>query len=51
MEFYPSEAEAKGYSIATKAVMSIDKISATGWRPAYSFEDALKRTYLILKNG
>ncbi len=47
----PSEAEAKGYSIATKAVMSIDKISLTGWKPAYSFEDALKRTYLILKNG
>ncbi|MBQ6244052.1 MAG: NAD-dependent epimerase/dehydratase family protein [Bacteroidales bacterium] len=44
----PSEMEAKGYSIATKAVLCTKRLSDLGWESSYSFEDALGRTYKIL---
>ena len=46
----PSEIEARGYSVATKAILSSDKLSMLGWRASYSFKDALQRTVDIL-NG
>lgn len=45
----PSETEAKGYSIASKAVMSYTRLEKAGWKPIYSFEDAIQRTIDILK--
>lgn len=44
----PSDAEANGYSVATKAVLSTERLSDLGWKSSYSFEDALRRTYRIL---
>lgn len=46
----PSEVEAKGYSVATKAILSTDKSRKLGWEASYSFKDALQRTIIIL-NG
>ena len=46
----PSETEAKGYSIATRAVLSTEKTSKLGWVASYHFREALKRTYAILCN-
>lgn len=46
----PSVIEAKGYSVATKAVLSSDKLRKLGWMASYSFKDALQRTIGIL-NG
>lgn len=43
----PSDTEAKGYSIATKAVLSTSKLSGLGWTAAHSFSDAVRRTLLI----
>ena len=44
----PSEIEAKGYSIATKAILSTSKLSKLGWNASFMFGDALKRTLSIL---
>jgi nucleoside-diphosphate-sugar epimerase len=44
----PLEVEAKGYSIATKAILSTDKLSKLGWTASYSWREAIKRTYCIL---
>ena len=44
----PSDTEAKGYSVATKAVLSTDKLASLGWSPHYAFQDALERTCRIL---
>lgn len=46
----PSETETKGYSIATRAVLSTEKTSKLGWIASYPFREALKRTYTILCN-
>jgi nucleoside-diphosphate-sugar epimerase len=46
----PSEKEAKGYSVATKAVLSTEKIAGVGWRPDYSFKDSIERTLRILSS-
>jgi len=45
----PTETERKGYSVASKAIMSTDKLKELGWLGKYSFEEAVKRTVLILK--
>ena len=44
----PSEAEAKGYSVATKAILSTDKLSKLGWTSSYPWREAIERTYRIL---
>ena len=45
---YPTQHEAKGYSVACQAVMSNDRLRELGFKPFYSFVDAVKRTLLIL---
>ena len=45
----PDENEIKGYSTATKAVMTSDKINGLGWKPYYNIEAGLPRTLNILK--
>lgn len=45
----PSEAEKKGFSIATTAILNNDKLLSLGFVPQYSFEDAIRRTIEILK--
>lgn len=47
----PSETEAKGYSIAAKAVLSTNKLREMGWTASRSFPEALSRTYSILHNS
>lgn len=47
----PSDVEAKGYSVATKAILSTSKLSALGWTSIRSFEDAARRSFNILKEG
>lgn len=46
----PSESEAKGYSIATQAILDNTKLKDTGYRPAYNFKDAVERTITILRD-
>ena len=46
----PSESEAKGYSIATQAILDNTKLKDTGFRPAYNFRDAVERTITILRD-
>lgn len=45
----PSETERKGYSVATTAILDNTKLKAMGWKPIYSFADAVKRTIEIMK--
>lgn len=45
----PSETERKGYSVATKAILDNSKLKAIGWKPRYSFKDAVKRTIEIMQ--
>lgn len=47
----PSETEAKGYSVATKAILCTDKLAGIGWESSYSFEEALKQTLRIISLG
>ena len=44
----PPDVEAKGYSVATKALLSTEKLRKLGWASSYSFNEALKRTLVIL---
>lgn len=44
----PSEAEKKGFSIATNAILSTEKLLAIGFEPHYSCNDAISRTIKIL---
>lgn len=45
----PSDTERKGYSVATNAVLSTDKIKSLGWIGRYTFEDAVERTISVLR--
>ena len=47
----PSEVEAKGYSVAMKAILSTDKLSSLGWNVARSFSEAINRTFSILHDS
>lgn len=46
----PSESEAKGYSIATQAILDNKKLKNTGYRPVYNFKNAVERTITILRD-
>ena len=45
----PSEAERKGYSIATQAILDNSKLKTLGFIPNYEIKDAIYRTIEILK--
>ena len=45
----PSDTEARGYSVASKAVLSTTKLSSLGWTKKHDFSDAVKRTLSILR--
>ena len=46
----PSDAEKKGYSIASRAIMDNTLLVESGYTPHYSMEDAIRRTIVILKD-
>lgn len=46
----PSEVEAKGYSIAVNAILDNTKLLKLGWKPMYSFKDAIERTLKIIED-
>ncbi len=45
----PSSTESRGYSIATKAILSTRKLRALGWEAKYDFQSAISRTLKILE--
>lgn len=45
----PSESERKGFSIATQAILSNDRIKNIGFEPMYEMKDAVYRTIEMLK--
>ena len=45
----PSDVEAKGYSIASYAVLDNGKLKRLGWVPRYSIEKAIRRTLTPLQ--
>ena len=45
----PDATEQAGYSTATKAIMTSDKVKKLGWRSAYTMKEGLARTLQILK--
>lgn len=45
----PDATEQAGYSTATKAIMTGDKIKELGWQAAFTMEEGLSRTLKILK--
>lgn len=46
----PSETERKGYSTATTAILDNSRLKSIGWKPMYSFKNAVERTIKILKD-
>ncbi len=46
----PSEAERKGYSIASTALLDSSLLRATGWRSRYDIREAINRTIAQLEN-
>ena len=44
----PSEVESKGFSIATMAIMSNERLLNLNWKPRYEGQDAISRTLEIL---
>ncbi len=46
----PSEAERKGYSVASTAILSNARLRALGWKSCYTFADAVRRTVEIIQN-
>lgn len=46
----PSETERKGYSVATKAILSTEKLRELGFVPLYEMKDAIYRTCEIIKS-
>lgn len=47
----PSETEAKGFSIATKAILDDARLKGIGFVPRYTIRDAIRRTIEIVKSG
>ena len=46
----PDEVESRGFSKATKARLSGDKLKALGWKPHYTIRDGLWRTIEVLRS-
>ena len=46
----PSEAEAKGYSVAMQAILDNKKLRGIGYGTSYTFVNAVERTLQILRN-
>ncbi len=46
----PTQAEAKGYSVATQAILSNERIKNIGFIGRYEMHDAVKRTIKILRD-
>jgi nucleoside-diphosphate-sugar epimerase len=46
----PSETEAKGFSIATKAILDNSRLKEIGFTPRYSIRDAIRRTCELLNS-
>lgn len=46
----PEEAESKGYSIATQAILSSSKLAGSGFEAQYNLRDAVERTVRILNH-
>ncbi len=46
----PDEKEAAGFSTATKAVQSSDKLKTLGWVPIHNIKSGITRTLCILQN-
>lgn len=44
----PDEAEQRGYSTATKAMLDGEKISGLGWKPLFTVEEGIRNTLEIL---
>lgn len=44
----PDESERRGYSIATQAIMSAERLMEIGWTPHYNIRKALEHTITIL---
>ena len=47
----PSETEAKGFSIATKAILDDARLKGIGFVPRYTIRDAIRRTIDILSDS
>ncbi len=45
----PDEVERRGYSTATKAILSSNKINELGWKPYYTIENGLESSLNIMK--
>jgi nucleoside-diphosphate-sugar epimerase len=45
----PDEVERRGYSTATKAIMSSQKLNDLGWLPYYNIQDGLTESLDIMK--
>ena len=45
----PSQVEQAGFSIATKAILSVERLNALGFTGRYSFKEAVERTLNILR--
>ena len=46
----PSETEQKGFSIAMRAILDNERLSAIGWQPGYDMKTAIGRTLEVLKD-
>lgn len=46
----PDEAERKGYSTATKAILDPEKIEKLGWKPKFNFSCGISHTIDVLKS-
>lgn len=46
---FPSEMERAGFSVASQAIMSIDRLLSIGFTPYYSFKDSVERTIKVLR--
>ncbi len=45
----PSETESKGYSVATRSVLSNERIKGIGFSPCYEMKDAISRIIAVLR--
>lgn len=48
---FPSEEEARGYSVVSRAVLDAGKLEALGWKPQYDLEQGLDETVRLCKQA